>query len=159
MAGVGLAPRRSMAAEDIRNLQPWTLQQRPALGGRLDLDLLLGLVLDPVLVESQRREAIERARHGPPVEDQIRFLNQVVGLLRREDLVVMTPAETDTPVIGLLRNEWRRRHVTVLAHPSDPEKVISVGVPFGGGEPIVCEEPRAADARAIAKYPREDVYE
>src|SRR5215813_14035915 len=28
MAGVGLAPRRSMAAEDIRNLQPWTRQQR-----------------------------------------------------------------------------------------------------------------------------------
>ena len=50
MAGVGLAPRRSMAAEDIRNLQPWTLQQRRASGWRLDLGLLLGLVVDLVLL-------------------------------------------------------------------------------------------------------------
>ena len=61
MAGVGLAPRRSMAAEDIRNLQPWTLQQRPALGGRLDLGLLLGLVLDLVLLGPQWLEAVEWA--------------------------------------------------------------------------------------------------
>jgi hypothetical protein len=61
MAGVGQAPRRSMAAENIRNLQPWTLQQRPALGGRLGLCLLLGLVLDLILLETQRREAVERA--------------------------------------------------------------------------------------------------
>src|SRR5262252_1686236 len=54
MAGVGLAPRRSMAAEDIRNLQLWTCQQRRALGGRLGLGLLLGLVLDLVLLGSGR---------------------------------------------------------------------------------------------------------
>jgi hypothetical protein len=40
MAGVGLAPRRSMAAEDIRNLQPWMLEQRRASGWRLDLGLV-----------------------------------------------------------------------------------------------------------------------
>ena len=34
MAGIGLAPCRTMIAEDIRNLQPWTRQQRRALGGR-----------------------------------------------------------------------------------------------------------------------------
>ena len=50
MAGVGLAPRRSMAAEDIRNLQPWRCQQCRALGGRLGLSLLFGLVLDLVLL-------------------------------------------------------------------------------------------------------------
>ena len=61
MAGVGLAPRRSMAAENIRNLQPWTLQQHRALCGWLGLALLLGLVLDLILLEPQRREAIERA--------------------------------------------------------------------------------------------------
>jgi hypothetical protein len=44
-----------MAAEDIRNLQPWTCQQRRALGGWLSLAFLLGLVL----LGPQRREAIE----------------------------------------------------------------------------------------------------
>jgi hypothetical protein len=62
MAGVGPAPRRSIAAEDIRHLQPWTLQQRPALGGRLDLGLV-GRVFGVVLLRAQRCEAIERA-HG-----------------------------------------------------------------------------------------------
>jgi hypothetical protein len=57
MAGIGLAPRRSMAAEDIRNLQPWARQQRCALAGRLGLGLSLGLVL----LGPQRSEAIERA--------------------------------------------------------------------------------------------------
>src|SRR3979490_1641249 len=33
MAGVGFAPRRSMVAEDIRDLQPWTRHVRRALGG------------------------------------------------------------------------------------------------------------------------------
>jgi hypothetical protein len=49
MAGIGLAPCRSMAAEDIRNLQLWSCHPRRALGGRL------------VFLDMQRREAIERA--------------------------------------------------------------------------------------------------
>ena len=57
MAGIGLAPCLAMAAEDIRNLQPWMCQQCRALGGRLGL----GLVLDLVLLGPQRREAIKRA--------------------------------------------------------------------------------------------------
>src|SRR5713226_7981675 len=65
MAGVGLAPRRSMAAQDIRNLQLWTCQERRALGGRLGLGLVLSLrlgrVFGLVLLGSQRRETIERA--------------------------------------------------------------------------------------------------
>src|SRR5438477_3674749 len=53
MAGVGFTPRRSMAAEDIRNLQPWTRHPRRASGGRLTLEF--------ILLGHQRREAIERA--------------------------------------------------------------------------------------------------
>src|SRR5437763_346987 len=37
MAGIGFAPRRSMAAEDIRNLQRRTRHASRALGGRLSL--------------------------------------------------------------------------------------------------------------------------
>jgi hypothetical protein len=40
MAGIGFTPSRSMAAEDVRNLQNWTRHQRRASGGRL---VLLGL--------------------------------------------------------------------------------------------------------------------
>ena len=65
MAGVGLAPRRSMAAQDIRNLQLWTYQERRALGGRLGLGLVLSLrlgrVFGLVLLGPQRRETVERA--------------------------------------------------------------------------------------------------
>jgi hypothetical protein len=49
MAGIGLTPCRSMAAENIRDLQLWTCQARRALGGRL------------AFLDMQRREAIERA--------------------------------------------------------------------------------------------------
>jgi hypothetical protein len=37
MAGVGSAPRRSMAAKNIRDLQAWTRHASRALGGRLSL--------------------------------------------------------------------------------------------------------------------------
>src|SRR5262252_2478365 len=65
MSAVGLAPRRSMATENIRDLQPWTCQQRRALGGRLVFGfvvrLLLGRVFDLVLLGPQWLEAVERA--------------------------------------------------------------------------------------------------
>src|SRR6266478_1133748 len=59
MAGVGLAPRLAMAAEDIRNLQLWTCQLCRASGWRLSLglvfSLLLGRVFGLILVGPQRR--------------------------------------------------------------------------------------------------------
>ena len=73
MAGIGLAPCRSMVAEDIRNLQPWTRHARRASGGRLDRrhDLRHGLGyglgydlrhgLGRIFFGHQRREAIQRA--------------------------------------------------------------------------------------------------
>ena len=66
--------------------------------------------------------------------------------------------EPKTPVIGRLRNDWRQRHVTVYDHPTDPDQVISVGVPFDGSKPIVCEEPRSAYREVIAHYPKLYVY-
>jgi hypothetical protein len=41
VAGVGFTPRRSMAAENIRDLQPWTRHARCASGGRLGLGFIL----------------------------------------------------------------------------------------------------------------------
>ena len=64
-----------------------------------------------------------------------------------------------TPPIGRLKNNWRRRHVLVYDHPDDPDKVISVGVPFDGGPDVVCEEPREAYARVIAAYPKTVTYD
>jgi hypothetical protein len=37
VTGIGSAPCRSVAAENIRDLQPWTRHARRALGGRLAL--------------------------------------------------------------------------------------------------------------------------
>jgi hypothetical protein len=53
MAGIGFAPCRSIAAEDIRDLQSWTRHASRALGGRL----VFGLVH----LGHQRSEAIQRA--------------------------------------------------------------------------------------------------
>jgi hypothetical protein len=60
MAGVGLPPRRAMAAEDIRDLQRRARHERRASGGRLVLGpILLGLIL----LGHQRSKTIQRARH------------------------------------------------------------------------------------------------
>ena len=43
MTGIGTTPSRSMAAENVRNLQNWTGHQRRASGGRL---VLVGLQIE-----------------------------------------------------------------------------------------------------------------
>jgi hypothetical protein len=53
MAGIGLPPRRSMSAEDIRDLQRRARHARRASGRRRVPPLSL--------LDHQRREAIERA--------------------------------------------------------------------------------------------------
>lgn len=62
-------------------------------------------------------------------------------------------------IIGLLRNNWRQRQVTVYEIPGDAENVRSVGVPFDGGEPVECVELRSQYARVIELYPEEAVYD
>src|SRR5450631_2596473 len=52
MTGIGFTPRRSVVAENIRDLQPWTRHARRASGGRLGLFELA-------------RDAIERAHDLP----------------------------------------------------------------------------------------------
>ena len=64
-----------------------------------------------------------------------------------------------TPVIGRLDNKWRRRKVSVHEHPSDPTRVISVGLRYDGGDPVVCEEPRCYYEREIKAFPRELIYD
>lgn len=63
------------------------------------------------------------------------------------------------PVIGLLKNNWRQRHVTIYDHPTNPEMVVSVGVPFNNTEQIVCVEERTAYARVISRYPETVTYD
>ena len=72
MAGIGAAPCRSMAAEDIRHLQLWARHLSCASGGWFGLGLSLSLLLRLCLrlrlrrrrsrFGHQRGEAIQRAR-------------------------------------------------------------------------------------------------
>src|SRR5262244_2836874 len=96
MAGVGLAPRRSMAAEDIRNLQPWTCQQRRASGWRLGLGLLLDLVVDLVRLGPQWRVAIEQAH------DLADRVGGDARVERRRLKLGMTEQDLDHPNVNVL---------------------------------------------------------
>src|SRR6266849_8351378 len=113
MAGIGLAPRWSMAAEDIRNLQPWTRQQRRALGGRLRLGLLFDLLLGLVLVGPQRREAIERAH------DLADRIGGDARVERRRLKLGMSKQDLDHPNINVVFEQVRREAMAqgVWRHP------------------------------------------
>lgn len=64
-----------------------------------------------------------------------------------------TLMNTRGKLVGM-RNNWRQRVVTVHEHPADPDLVVTVGMPFDGGELIVCVETRAEWAATIAAFPR-----
>ena len=106
MAGVGLAPRRSMAAEDIRNLQLWTCQERRALGGQLGLgllpSLLFDLLLDLVFLGQQRCEAIERAH------DLADRIGGDARIERRGIELGVTQEDLDHPNINVVFEQMRR---------------------------------------------------
>jgi len=53
----------------------------------------------------------------------------------------------DLPVIGRVKNEWRQRHIVILAHPDDAGKVISDGTSYDLSGPdypmrVICEDLR-----------------
>src|SRR5713226_7979700 len=112
MAGIGLAPRRSMAAEDIRNLQLWTCQERRALGGQLDLglvfSLLLGRVFGLVLLGPQRCEAIERAH------DLADRVGGDARIERRRLEFGVTQQDLDHPNIDVLLKQMRCKAVALM---------------------------------------------
>src|SRR5262249_33237712 len=100
MAGVGLAPRRSMAAEDIRNLQLSTCQQRRASGWRLGLGLVVSLLLARVFglvhLGPQRRQAVERAH------DLADRVGGDARVERRRLKLGMTEQDLDHPNVNVL---------------------------------------------------------
>jgi hypothetical protein len=57
VAGIGPAPRRAVAAKDVRDLQRWTRHASRALSGRFTFGFGL------ILLGHQRREAVERAHY------------------------------------------------------------------------------------------------
>jgi hypothetical protein len=62
-------------------------------------------------------------------------------------------------VIGLLRNCWRGRNVTLYEIPeSDGTQIVSVGVTFDGAEVVVCAEQREAFKVTLERFPQPVVF-
>jgi hypothetical protein len=108
MAGVGFTPRRSMAAEDIRNLQVRTCQERRASGGRLGLGLLFDLLLGLVLLGPQRREAVERAH------DLADRIGGDARVERRGLELGVAQQDLDHPNIDVLLKQMRCKAVSLM---------------------------------------------
>lgn len=62
------------------------------------------------------------------------------------------------PLIGATVNKWRQRNITLLALPTNPDRLISVGVTFDGKTTIICEEPRCDWATALDYIAHGKVY-
>jgi len=63
----------------------------------------------------------------------------------------------DLPMVGIMRNNWRQRMVT-LYQVSETE-VISIGKSFDLKEIVVCREPRESFKSTLAAYPSTYVYD
>jgi len=57
-----------------------------------------------------------------------------------------------TKKLGHSRNNWRMREVGVWEHPTDPSKVITVGVGFGGGFDCNAVEDRDVWVHVIGNF-------
>lgn len=64
---------------------------------------------------------------------------------------------SELKIIGLCRNNWRQRFVTVYEIP-DSTDVISVGEAFDQSSTVICREPRNGFSNAIAMFPKPYIY-
>jgi hypothetical protein len=62
------------------------------------------------------------------------------------------------PKLGLMRNNWRRRLVTLYAHPTDPALLVSAGRSFDDTQQVIVEELRSAYTLALAYATQGKVY-
>jgi len=73
-----------------------------------------------------------------------------------------TPYDADTlaalPVLGETVNLWRQRRITLYAHPSDPERLISIGYNYDHRLVVIADEPRSAWATALDSIAHGRVY-
>jgi hypothetical protein len=57
-------------------------------------------------------------------------------------------------LIGKTISTWRKRRVTLYEHPTDPDRVISIGVTYGRSArtamQVIADEPRSQWAAALA---------
>lgn len=61
----------------------------------------------------------------------------------KEVICPMTTIDhTKLEKIGTFRNNWRARIVTIKVHPTDPTRVITVGVGIHNNKEVVCDESR-----------------
>lgn len=67
------------------------------------------------------------------------------------------------PQIGALRNNWRRRHVSVHQHPTNPNLVVTIGIPFDKPTDqnlfIVVVETADDYTQAIRRWPNIAIYD
>jgi hypothetical protein len=61
-------------------------------------------------------------------------------------------------VIGVMRNNWRQRMVTICQHPTRQDDVVTFGTPFDEGETIVCVEPKIHFENCIQIFPKTHIY-
>ena len=96
-----------MAAENIRNLQPWTIQQRRASGWRLDFGFV-GRVFGIVLLGAQRRQAIKRAH------DLTDPVGGDAGVERRRFQFGMSKKHLNHTNIDILLKQVSRKGVSLM---------------------------------------------
>ena len=64
----------------------------------------------------------------------------------------------ELPVLGRTVNKWRQRDITLLAHPTDPDRLISVGTTFDGAMTVICDDERLMWSVALDYIARGKVY-